>query len=66
MYYPHTILYSRLVNIMYKKSDGRGHPYLENKTIVQVSQKLGALETEHACNKYLFSQQIRLNWFDNI
>ena len=66
VYCPHTILYSRLVNIMQEKSDSRGHAYLENKTIVQVSQKLRVLETEHACNKYLFSQQIRLNWFDNI
>ena len=53
--------YSRLVNIMQEKADGRGHAYLENKTIVQVSQKLRALETEHACNKYLFRQQIRPN-----
>ena len=48
---------------MQENSHGRGHAYLENKTIVQVSQKLRALETEYACNKYLFRQQIRLNWF---
>ena len=43
---------------MHRNSDGRGHAYLANKTIVQVSQKLRAMETERACNKYLFRQQI--------